>query len=117
MNRLLFAVLTVVFFSQAVHANTIHSCRSKMKSSKKVRVCYVKITDSRVSIGDSVEVKNQFNYIVATGKVIKTKHKKRSSSYALILLSKTYKVVKSGYPVFVTNNDSIDYWTATKAPY
>ena len=98
--------------------NTIHSCRSqKTKKNPDQKICYVKVTDGEVRPGHVVEVKNQYNYIVATGKVLKTKRRKHSGSYALIVLTKIYKVVKSGYPVLVRNNDSIDYWTATKAPY
>ena len=118
-RRLFFLMILSAFLAPSLFANTIHSCRTQknVKSNKKQRICYVKVTDGEVRVGSTVEVKNQYNYIVATGKVVKTKRRKHSGSYALIVLTKIYKVVKSGYPVFVRNNDSIDYWTATKAPY
>jgi hypothetical protein len=109
-------LLSMLFSSQAYSASVVHSCRAKLtrieqtQKIRKITRCILKNADG--SVGDLVEVKNEYNYTVATGKIIK-----RKNSYAVIVLREIFKEVKSGYPVIMKNNDSIDHWTATTSPF
>lgn len=116
----LFLLVSVVFtFPSDMFAGTVHSCKTsylknkKLDKLRKIVKCYMYISEGK--IGDWVEVKNQYNYIVATGKIVgRNKYNKRRKR---VVLKEIYKEVKTGYPVTVRNDDSIDHWTATTAPF
>ena len=108
-------LITAVSLTTDALGDSVHSCKvidRKLKNDEVVAVtrCIVEISGGR--LGDVVEIKNQYNYIVATGKIVKTRGR-----YALVIVTDITREIKTGYPVIVRNNDSIDYWTATKSPY
>ena len=74
--------------------------------------CTVKPATGRV--GDYVEIKNQYNYIVATGRVVK-----RGRTTSVLVLTGFKKDLGSmaGFPVMLKDNDNQDFWTATTAPF
>ncbi|MGE0171668.1 MAG: hypothetical protein AB7T49_02735 [Oligoflexales bacterium] len=108
--------LCLFAFAPSVIAGTVHSCKTSysqikhQQTIKKVTRCLLKDTDG--DVGNIVEIKNQYNYTVATGKIIK-----RQRNYTVIVLREVFRKVRSGFPVIVKNNDSIDHWTATTAPF
>jgi hypothetical protein len=108
--------LVLFVAAPSVLAGTVHSCKTSysqmkhQKTIKKVTRCLLK--DAEGEVGNIVEVKNQYNYTVATGKIIK-----RERNYTVIVLREVFRRVRSGYPVIVKNNDSIDHWTATTSPF
>lgn len=97
-------------------AGSVHSCKTSYQrvgttqDIRKVTHCVLDISEG--SVGDVVEIKNQYNYIIATGSIVRKKGR-----HTIVVLKDIFKQVKSGYPVIVRNNDSIDHWTATMAPY
>ena len=115
-------LLSLVLVSQVSFASQVQVCKklkkshhvveSKGKKAKKKVYCSVKPRTGQ--IGDYVEIKNQYNYIVAIGRVVR-----QSRSSSIIVLKKYDRDVGSmaGYPVMLRNNDNQDYWTATTAPF
>ena len=104
-------------FSQVCAANSVQTCKAvngaksaPNEISKKMTRCVVELTGGRV--GDVVEIKNEFNYIVASGKIVK-----KDGRYAVVIIGRTVKPIKTGYPVFIRNTDNPDFWTATTAPF
>lgn len=112
------ALMVVSFFGAAspALAGSVHSCKTSYQrvrntqDIRKVSRCVLDLSEGRV--GDVVEIKNPYNYIIATGTIIRKKGR-----YTVVVLKDIFKDVKSGYPVIVRNNDSNDHWTATMAPY
>ena len=116
LRRSLLIPVLALLFALPASAGTVHSCKTsykKVKGSielvKKVK-CVAQLSNG--SSGDTVEFKNHYNYITATGRIVK-----RKGRYVLVVLKDIYKDVKSGYAVSIRNNDSIDHWTATTAPF
>lgn len=109
-------LVSLIGYSTQAMAGSVHSCKtvnkvdSRTKASQHYTKCIVENSSGRV--GDSIEVKNEYNYIVATGKIIRQKGR-----YSVVILGEIFKAVKSGYPVIERNNDSMDHWTAATAPF
>ncbi|MBQ47952.1 MAG: hypothetical protein CMP10_10945 [Zetaproteobacteria bacterium] len=109
-------LLALMGWSPSLDAGTVHSCKNiyrkvgKSKETKKLVKCVMKLPEG--NIGDIVEVKNQSNYIIATGKILK-----RRGQYVSVILTDVIKTVRSQDLVSVRNQDSNDQWTATKAPF
>lgn len=103
-------------FTTASFAGSVHSCKTSYQrvgntqDIRKVTRCVLDLSEG--GVGDVVEIKNQYNYIIATGSIVSKKGR-----HTIVVLKDIFKQVKSGYPVIVRNNDSIDHWTATTAPY
>ena len=78
------------------------------------RRVYCTITPRLGTVGDYVEIKNQHNYIVAIGRVIK-----QGKTATIIALTKSNRDegAMAGYPVMLRMNENQDYWTATTAPF
>jgi hypothetical protein len=117
--RLLLIFLTCLVLpfvaATAAFGDGVHSCKAesrKMRSGEEVSVTRCVIEVSGGHVGDVVEIKNPSNYIVASGKIVRTRGR-----YALVIVTEKSKEIRTGFPVTVRNNDSMDYWTATKAPY
>ena len=108
--------LSLLMFSSVSFAGSVHSCSEQIRKvsgsteTKKVTRCVVDLTHG--ALGDYVDVKNEYNYVVATGKIVNKKGR-----YAVILLKEIFREVKSGYPVILKNNDGVDFLTATMAPF
>lgn len=116
LKRFIFAFFGLVI-SQVSLANAVQTCKvvneAKPASKdipKKLTRCIVELTGGR--IGDVVEIKNEYNYIVAAGKIVK-----KDGRYAVVIINRTDKPIKTGYPVFIRNTDSSDFWTATTSPF
>ncbi|MFW7378334.1 MAG: hypothetical protein ACOH5I_05975 [Oligoflexus sp.] len=115
------AIASTVVLSQVSFASTVRVCHNLKQSrhvetgkqAKQKRV-YCSIKPNMGKVGDFVEIKNQYNYIVAVGRIIK---QQRSSSW--VVLTKYDPTVGSmtGFPVMVRSRDSQDFWTATSAPF
>lgn len=75
---------------------------------------YCTVTPQLGTVGDYVEIKNQYNYIVAIGRVIK-----QGKAATVVVLTKYNRDEGSmaGYPALVRINENQDYWTAANAPY
>lgn len=99
-------------FANVGFAGSVHTCKTSYQrigdtqDIKKVTKCYIDLAEG--TVGDVVDIKNQYNYVIATGKIMEKKGR-----YTIVVLKDIFKEVKSGYPVIVRNNDSIDHWTAT----
>lgn len=114
-------VLFSAFFllpSHVILASQVQVCK-KVKQSLKVKSknpkkIYCTIKPSAGKVGDEVEIKNEYNYIVALGRIVKN-----SRSSSIVVLSAYRKDVGSmaGYPVLLREQDNQDYWTATTAPF
>ena len=108
--------LSFMMFSTVSLAGSVHSCSEQVRKvsgtaeTKKVVRCVVELTHG--GLGDYVEIKNEYNYLVAVGKIVNKKGR-----YAVIFLKEIYREVKSGYPVILRNNDGVDFLTATMAPF
>ncbi|SME91540.1 hypothetical protein [Pseudobacteriovorax antillogorgiicola] len=115
-------VLSMVLVSHVSFASQVQVCK-KLKRSQHV----VQTKDKRVNkkvfcsvkprtgaVGDYVEIKNQYNYIVAIGRIVR-----HSRSSTIVVLKKYDREVGSmtGFPVMIRNNENQDYWTATTAPF
>ncbi len=115
-SSMILALVAVVGLSGEAFGGSVHSCKTIHKMSQRTKKmhkftkCIVENSAGR--IGDSVEVKNEYNYIVATGKIIRQKGR-----YSVVMLDEIFKAVKAGYPVIERNNDSMDHWTAATAPF
>ncbi|NRA65792.1 MAG: hypothetical protein HRU19_14980 [Pseudobacteriovorax sp.] len=124
MFRSIFFVISISFagiWSFQAEASQIQACK-KIKQSKQAEVAkkkrsakrYCTVKPALGSVGDYVEIKNQYNYIVAQGRVVK-----RGRTSSMIVLSKYKRDLGSmaGFPVMIKDNDSHDFWTATTAPF
>lgn len=114
--------ISSLFVTNVTFASTVKVCR-KIKQSrhvdrerlrKKSRKIYCSIKPKMGNVGDSVEIKNQYNYIVAVGRIVK-----QGKSSTIIRLMKYDPEVGSmaGYPAMVRDNDNQYFWTATTAPF
>ena len=115
------SVASMFLLSHVSFASQVQICK-KLKQSSQVadhsgkaqKKVFCSIKPKTGKVGDYVEIKNQYNYIVATGRVVK--HSRTSS----IIVLKQYDLdlgTMHGFPVMLRNNDSQDYWTATTAPF
>ena len=106
----------LMMFSSISFAGSVHSCSEQTRKVagsdevKKITRCVLDLTHG--AIGDYVEIKNEYNYVVAVGKIVNKK-----GHYAVVFLKEIFREVKSGYPVVLKNNDGMDFLTATMAPY
>lgn len=116
-----------VFVSHISFGSTVKICKkikeskhvskdaaaAKSKSAQKRRI-YCSVRPKVGEPGDYVEIKNQYNYIVAVGRVIK-----QGKSATIISLTQVNRDEGSmaGYPVMLRKNESQDFWTATTAPF
>ncbi len=114
--------LSSILLSQVSFAAAVKACRklkesrfivegSKEDASKRV---YCTVTPPIGSVGDSIEIKNQSNYIVAVGRVIK---QSKTSTIVALTKSQANEGAMAGYPVLLRVNENQDYWTATSAPF
>ena len=108
-------------FSQDGSAAQVQACKKLKKSSqmaehhrKSKKKVFCSVRPKTGNIGDYVEIKNKYNYIVAVGRVVK-----HSRSSSVVVLKKYDRDLgsMSGYPVMLRNDDSQDYWTATTPPF
>lgn len=115
-------VLSALFLSQVSFAASVQSCK-KLKESSMVDQSRDQSKDKRVfctvaprlgAVGDFIEVKNQYNYIVAVGRVVK-----QAKIGTIVVLTKYNRNEGSmaGYPAMLRINENQDYWTATSAPF
>lgn len=65
-------------------------------------------------VGDVVEIKNRYNYIVAVGRIIK---QAKTSSIIVLTGYKPELGSMTGFPAMLRENESQDFWTATTAPF
>lgn len=88
----------------------VDDTRDKSKSKK----VYCSVAPRLGTVGDFVEIKNQYNYIVAVGRVVK-----QGKVGTIVVLTKYNRDEGSmaGYPAMLRVNESQDYWTATSAPF
>lgn len=115
------------FVSQISFGSTVKICkkikesehvskesREARKKSKTKRRIYCSVRPKLGEPGDYVEIKNQYNYIVAVGRIIK-----QGKSATIISLTQVNRQEGSmaGYPVMVRKDESQDFWTATTAPF
>jgi len=115
------AIASSVVLSHVSFASTVKVCQN-LKQSRHVdagnqgqqRRVYCSLKPQLGKVGDFVEIKNQYNYIVAIGRVVK-----QSRSSTLIMLTKFDPSVgtMTGYPAMVRGQDNQDFWTATTAPF
>lgn len=115
-------LLSTALLSQVSFAAAVKACK-KLKESELVdesrstdsqRRVYCTITPRLGTVGDFVEIKNQYNYIVAVGRVIK-----QGKTSTIVVLTKSARDEGSmaGYPAMLRINENQDYWTAASAPY
>lgn len=117
------AMASTVVLSNVSFASTVKVCKN-LKQSRHVepvggqqgqqRRVYCTVKPQLGKVGDSVEIKNQYNYIVAVGRVVK-----QGRASTLIMLTKYDPEAGSmtGYPAMVRGQDNQDFWTATTAPF
>jgi hypothetical protein len=115
-------VLSTLLLSQVSFAASVKACK-KLKESymvddsrdqtKEKRV-YCTVAPRLGAVGDFVEIKNQYNYIVAVGRVVK-----QGKIGTIVVLTKYNRDEGSmaGYPAMLRINENQDYWTATSAPF
>ena len=120
----LLATLTLSSFllSQASFAASVKSCKKLKEDSivddsrdlSKDKKVYCSVAPRLGSVGDFIEIKNQYNYIVAVGRVVK-----QGKVGTIIVLTKYNRDEGSmaGYPAMLRVNENQDYWTATSAPF
>ena len=107
LSRLFLIFIAIVAFSASpADAGEIHSCKTLKKSTQ----CTVALPEG--SVGDIVEIKNNYSYIVGFGKITQ-----RRGRYSVIVVVKKIHDIKSGYSVVVKKTDSNDHWSATTAPF
>lgn len=118
----LILILASLIVSNVTFASSVNACR-KLKEpkysemaddSKQSRKVYCSIKPQIGEVGDVVEIKNQYNYIVAVGRVIK---QARTSSIVVLTAYKRGLGSMTGYPAMVRDHDSHDFWTATTSPF
>lgn len=115
-------ILSSLLLSNVSFAASVKACK-KLKESEYVdpnrdhnkdKKVFCTVTPRLGSVGDYVEIKNQYNYIVAVGRVIK-----QGKAATIIVLTKYNRDEGSmaGYPAMLRINENQDYWTATTAPF
>jgi uncharacterized protein YfcZ (UPF0381/DUF406 family) len=118
----LILILASVLVSNVTFASSVKACR-KLKEAKyaeyttksdRTRKVYCSVKPQIGEVGDVVEIKNEYNYIVAVGRVIK---QARSSSIVVLTAYKRGLGSMTGYPAMVRDHDSHDFWTATTSPF
>ncbi len=114
--------LMALLLSTTSFAASVKSCK-KLKESEMVdssrdkakhKKVYCSVAPRLGSVGDFVEIKNQYNYIVAVGRVVK-----QGKVGTIVVLTKYNRDEGSmaGYPAMLRLNENQDYWTATSAPF
>ncbi len=122
-----FLLVSGLFFAALLHskvslAASVKACKKLKESSivddsrdtgKDKRV-YCTVAPMLGTVGDYVEIKNQYNYIVAVGRVVK-----QGKVGSLVVLTKYNREEGSmaGYPAMLRINENQDYWTATSASF
>ena len=115
-------VLSTLFLSQVSFAASVKACK-KLKESTLVddsrdtgkdKRVYCTIAPKLGNVGDFVEIKNQYNYIVAVGRVVKLG---KSGTIVVLTRYDREEGSMSGYPAMLRINENQDYWTATAAPF
>ncbi len=109
---------SMTLLSYVSFASQVQVCK-KVKQSLKVknqkqRKVYCTIKPATGRVGDFVEIKNKYNYIVAIGRIVKR------SRYSSVVVLSTYRKdmgSMAGYPVLIRDQGNQDYWTATTAPF
>lgn len=115
-------ILSSLLLSQVSFAASVKACKKLKESSlvdetrdpgKDKRV-YCTVSPRVGNVGDFVEIKNQYNYIVAVGRVVK-----QGKSGSIVVLTRYDREEGSmaGYPAMLRINENQDYWTATSAPF
>lgn len=116
-------VISCFFLSTFSFSAEVQSCRKIKRSphlQESVKVqppgksIYCSIRPRVGKVGDYVEIKNRYNYIVAVGRIVKLK-----SVASIVRLTKYQDKLgsMSGYPVFIRADENQDYWNATTAPF
>jgi hypothetical protein len=120
--NLLASVFLTLAVSEVALAASVKSCK-KLKESDmvdstrdkaKAKKVYCSVAPRLGSVGDFVEIKNQYNYIVAVGRVVK-----QGKVGTIVVLTKYNRDEGSmaGYPAMLRVNENQDYWTASSAPF
>lgn len=118
-KRAIFSLFLVSLPLTSAYGAKVQAC----KNIKQSRQASVEKTDSerfctiRPALGEKgeyVEIKNDYNYIVAVGRIVKTT---RTSSSVVLTKHKKDLGSMAGFSVKVRDNDSQDFWTATTAPF
>lgn len=115
--------LSSFFLSQVSFGAAVKACR-KLKESRFIvegsrsdeaqKRVFCTIAPPIGTVGDYIEIKNQSNYIVAVGRIIK---QGKASTVVALTKSKPDEGSMAGYPVLLRINENQDYWTATSAPF
>ncbi|RZA26038.1 MAG: hypothetical protein EOP10_04960 [Proteobacteria bacterium] len=119
---LLLSGFLTLLLSEAALAASVKSCK-KLKESEmvddtrdksKTKKVYCSVAPRLGTVGDFVEIKNQYNYIVAVGRVVK-----QGKVGTIVVLTKYNRDEGSmaGYPAMLRVNENQDYWTASSAPF
>lgn len=115
-------VLSSLVLSQVSFAASVKACKKLKESSlvddtrdtgKDKRV-YCTVAPRVGNVGDFVEIKNQYNYIVAVGRVVK---QGKTGSVVVLTRYDREEGSMAGYPAMLRINENQDYWTATTAPF
>ena len=90
-----------------------HATESSEYSAQDRRI-FCNISPRLGSVGDFIDIKNQYNYIVAIGRVVK---ESRLGTIIVLTKSNPKEGSMSGYSAMLRVNENQDYWTATTAPF
>lgn len=118
----LVVILASFLVSHVSFASTVRACKKlkqdrrtveldKKSQNKKV---YCSVKPQMGHVGDVVEIKNRYNYIVAVGRIIK---QAKTSSIIVLTGYKPELGSMTGYPAMLRENDSQDFWTATTSAF
>jgi hypothetical protein len=115
-------VLSTLCLSQVSFAASVKACKKLKESTLVVETrdtgkdkrVYCTVSPKVGNVGDFVEIKNQYNYIVAVGRVVK-----QAKANSIVVLTRYDREEGSmaGYPAMLRINENQDYWTATSAPF
>ncbi|MBC7660251.1 MAG: hypothetical protein H7249_11145 [Chitinophagaceae bacterium] len=116
------SISPLLILPQVSFAASVKVCK-KLKESSIVDESRDKSADRKVyctvnprlgEVGDFVDIKNQYNYIVAVGRVVK-----QGKIGTIVVLTKYNRDEGSmaGYPAMLRVNENQDYWTATSASF
>lgn len=113
-------ILSSFIVSHVSFASTVRACkklkqdRSHSYLNKPVKKVYCSLKPQMGQVGDVVEIKNRYNYIVAVGRIIK---QAKTSSIIVLTGYKPELGSMTGFPAMLRENESQDFWTATTAPF
>lgn len=116
-RRLSFSLATISFvlLTNTSMAGSVSSCqkvkvKSDVKTPKRLTRCILALPEG--SVGQTIEIKDHYKYVIATGKIIE-----RRGRYAVAIFNKIRSDVRPGYSANIKVESSNDHWTATAAPF